>query len=230
MGNGLSLRAHINLEMRCAQASVSEELASTVTSGAGFVLAVAGAVFLLTAASQLGTVWHIVGCGVYAGTLVFLYAASTLYHSRYFPNSKSACRTLDHAGIFLLIAGTYTPFMLVNLRGAWGWSLLGVVWGLATLGIVFQAWLRERPAARVSLYVGMGWGALVAVKPLYAAIAPGGLVLLLVGSLAYSFGIGFFAWHRLPYHHAIWHLFVLAGSLAHFCAVLLYTLPAAASH
>jgi hemolysin III len=200
-------------------------LANTVTSGAGIIFAVAGAAVLITLASKQGTFWHILSCSVYAGTLIFLYTASTLYHSRHFPNAKLILHLLDHAAIFLLIAGTYTPFTLVNLRGAWGWSLFGVIWGLAALGIAFQAWLRRWPVARVGLYVGMGWAVLVAVKPLFAAVAPGGLVLLLVGGLAYTLGLGFYAWRRLPYHHAIWHVFVLAGSISHFFAILFYVIP-----
>jgi hemolysin III len=212
--------------MNGPRSSRGEELANTATSGAGIVFAAAGAAVLITLASEQGTVWHIVSCSVYAGTLIFLYTASTLYHSRHFPNAKLILRLLDHAAVFLLIAGTYTPFTLVNLRGAWGWSLFGVIWGLAALGIAFHAWLRHRPVTRVGLYVGMGWAVVVAVKPLFAAVAPGGLALLLAGGLAYTAGIGFYAWRGLPYHHAIWHVFVLAGSLAHFFAILFYVIPA----
>ena len=221
----------MNPEMNGPRSRPGEELANTVTSGAGLVLAVAGAAVLITRAGRHGTVWHIISCSVYAATLIFLYAASTLYHCRRFPNSKPVLRILDHAGIFLLIAGTYTPFTLVNLRGPWGWSLFGVIWGLALLGITFQGALGRRwPAAPVGLYVALGWAAVVAVKPLFATVAPGGLMLLLAGGLTYTLGIGFYAWRRLPYHHAIWHLFVLAGSLAHFGAILFYVLPAAAFH
>lgn len=162
--------------------------------------------------------------------MIFLYSASTLYHSRHFPKAKLVLRILDHAAIFLLIAGTYTPFTLVNLRGAWGWSLFGAIWGLALLGIAFQERLRQRSVVRVSLYVTMGWAVVVAAKPLFATVAPGGLILLLVGGLAYTIGIGFYAWHRLPYHHAIWHVLVLAGSLAHFFAIFFYVLPPKALH
>jgi hemolysin III len=217
-------------EMNQPRLSPGEQSANTVTSGIGLVLAVAGAVVLVTLASQHGTVWHIISCSVYAAMLIFLYTASTLYHSRRLPNAKLVLRILDHGAIFLLIAGTYTPFTLVNLRGPWGWSLFGVIWGLALLGIAFQEWLRRWPVARVGLYVAMGWAAAVAVKPLFATVAPGGLILLLVGGLAYTLGIAFYAWHRLPYHHAIWHVFVLAGSLAHFCAILFYVLPPEAFH
>jgi len=212
-------------EMNQPEFHLSEQLANTVTSGIGLVFAVTGAVVLVTLASQHGTVWHVVSCSVYAAMLIFLYGASTLYHSRHFPNAKLVLRILDHGAIFLLIAGTYTPFTLVNLRGPWGWSLFGAIWGLAAFGITLRAWLRRQPVARVGLYVAMGWAGVVAVKPLFATVAPGGLTLLLVGGLAYTLGIGFYAWHRLPYHHALWHVFVLAGSIFHFFAILFYVVP-----
>jgi hemolysin III len=202
-----------------------EELANTIISGVGFVFAVAGSIVLVARAGNYGTVRHILSCSVYGTTLIFLYAASTLYHSIHVPRAKAILRAFDHSAIFLLIAGTYTPFALVNLRGAWGWSLFGVIWGLAALGIAFQAWLRRWPIARAGLYVGMGWAVVVVVNPLFATVATGGLVLLLVGGLAYTLGLGFYAWRRLPYHHAIWHVFVLTGSSAHFFAILLYVIP-----
>ncbi|HIP97129.1 MAG TPA: hemolysin III family protein, partial [Anaerolineae bacterium] len=137
-------------------------------------------------------------------------------------------RNLDHAAIFLLIGGTYTPFTLVNLRGPWGWSLFGVIWGLAVLGVVFEVTvLRRWKAVSLALYVAMGWAVVVAVKPVLAAIAPGGLLLLFLGGMAYTAGVGFYVWRRLPYHHAIWHVFVLVGSILHFFAVLFYVIPLA---
>jgi hemolysin III len=209
--------------------TLREGLANAVTSGIGLLAAIAGATVLLTLACQHGTVWHVVSCSIYAATLIFLYAASLLYHSRRLPNAKVLLQAFDHSAIFLLIAGTYTPFALVNLRGNWGWPLMGVIWGLAAVGIARQAWLRERPVARVGLYVAMGWAAVMVAHPLFATVAPGGLILLLTGGLAYTFGIGFYAWHRLPYHHAIWHVFVIAGSVAHFCAILFFVLPPGSS-
>lgn len=134
-----------------------------------------------------------------------------------------------HAGIYLLIAGTYTPFCLVTLRGPWGWSLFGVIWGLALVGIVLRI-VRGRRSTLLSvgLYVGMGWAVVAAIEPMLNSVAPGGLLLLLLGGLAYTLGIVFYAWKRLPYHHAIWHGFVLAGSISHFFAILFYVIPLAA--
>lgn len=205
-----------------------EELANSITHGVGAFLAV-GALGILTAfATLFGDAWHIVGCGIFGATLIILYAASTLYHSVRRTRVKALLRVIDHAAIFLLIAGTYTPFLLVNLRGPWGWSLFGVVWGIALIGISFQvSLLRRWPIASVGLYVGMGFLVVVAIKPLLAALLPAGLFLLLAGGLAYILGLSFYGWRRLPYHHAVWHLFVLAGSAFHFFAVLFYVIPVA---
>jgi hemolysin III len=133
-------------------------------------------------------------------------------------------RAFDHSAIFLLIAGTYTPFVLVNLRGPWGWSLFGVTWAMAFLGITFGRTLQRERIFAVVLYNVMGWAILVAIKPLFAAVAPNGLILLLTGGLAYTVGVGFYAWRRLPHHHAIWHVFVLLGSTAHYFAILYYVI------
>jgi hemolysin III len=214
--------------MVVARYSRREELANSLTHGAGLALALAGLAVLLAYAGALGTAWHVVGCGVYGATLVALYAASTLYHSISTPRAKAALRACDHAAIFLLIAGTYTPFALVNLRGAWGWALLAVIWGLAALGIALRRVLaRQSARVRAAPYLAMGWVAVVAVEPLRAAVAPGGLALLLAGGLAYTGGAAFYLWRRLPYHHAVWHVFVLAGGACHFCAVLFFVIPLA---
>lgn len=210
------------------QYSPREELANSITHGVGVVLAI-GALGILTAfAALFGDAWRIVSCGIFGATLIILYTASTLYHSTRLPRVKTLFRVIDHAAIFLLIAGTYTPFMLVNLRGPWGWSLFGVVWGIALIGVIFQvSLLRRWPIASVGLYVGMGCLAVVAIKPLLAALTPAGLSLLIAGGLAYILGLAFYGWRRLPYHHAVWHLFVLAGSTFHFFAILLYVIPVA---
>jgi hemolysin III len=203
--------------------SPREEVANSLTHGLGAVLAIAGLAVLAAASSRRGTAATIAGCVVFGATLVFLYAVSTLYHAVSHPRAKAVLRVLDHSAIFLLIAGTYTPFTLVSLRGAWGWSLFGVVWGIAAAGIALRLALRRRPTALfVGLYLAMGWCVVVAAKPLLAAVAPGGIALLAAGGLAYSAGVAFYLWRRLPYHHAIWHGFVLAGSAFHYVAVLRY--------
>ena len=204
---------------------LGEEIANSVTHGLGLLLAVAGLVVLVTLAALRGTAWHVVGCSIYGSTLVLLYAASTLYHSIPNARAKRVFRVIDHSAIFLLIAGTYTPFTLINLRGPWGWSLFGVVWGLALFGILFQTGKLRHPVLSVVLYVLMGWTVVIATRPLLQTIAPGGLALLVAGGLAYTLGITFYAWKRLPYGHSVWHGFVLLGSAFHFFAILFFVVP-----
>lgn len=208
--------------------SIGEEIANSITHGIGLVLAIAGFAILTVSASIYGNAWHIVSCGIFGLTLILLYTASTLYHSVQLPRAKTVLRVIDHSAIFFLIAGTYTPFTLVNLRGPWGWSLFGVIWGLAVAGVLLEIFFPRRwPALAIGLYVGMGWTVVIALKPLLSALALGGLVLLVAGGLAYTSGIAFYAWRRLPYHHAVWHLFVLAGSILHFFSILFYVIPPA---
>lgn len=203
-----------------------EEIANSVTHGLGVVLSIAGLGVLTAFAAYYGDAWHITACSVFGAALVLLYTASTLYHSIQSPRAKRVLRILDHSAIFLLIAGTYTPFTLVSLRGPWGWSLFGVIWGLAVLGILSQtSVLPKWEKASLVLYVAMGWAVVVAIKPMLASVDLGGLVLLLLGGLAYTLGVLFYVWERLPYNHAVWHLFVLAGSVLHFFAILLYVIP-----
>jgi len=205
-----------------------EEIVNTLSHGMGVVLSVVGLAVLTTLATIHGSVWHVVGCTIYGATLVLLYLASTLYHGLPLSRAKVVLQSLDHSAIYLLIAGTYTPFTLVNLRGPWGWSLFGIVWGLALLGILSRAKvLNRRPAISIVFYIAMGWVAVIAVKPILAVIPLGCLLLLLIGGVAYTAGVIFYAWERLPYNHAVWHVFVLAGSTFQFFAVLLYVLPAA---
>jgi hemolysin III len=207
--------------------SLGEEIAASVIHGLGIVLSIAGLGILTAFASVRGNAWHITSCSIFGATLVILYATSTLYHAIPHRRAKAALRVLDHSAIFLLIAGTYTPFSLVSLRGSWGWSLFGIVWGIAVLGIIFKVtMLRRWTKVSVALYLVLGWVALVAMRPLLEALQPGGLALLLAGGGAYSLGVLFYAWRSLPYHHAIWHAFVLAGSVLHFFAVLLFVIPA----
>lgn len=208
--------------------SCGEEIANSVTHGIGIVLAIAGLAVLTAFASVKGDAWHIVACSVFGATLILLYTASTLYHSIQLPRAKKVLRVLDHSAIYLLIAGTYTPFTLVNLRGVWGWTLFAVIWTLAVSGIVIQTTrLKRWPAIGMILYVGMGWAAVAFLQPMIQTVAPGGLVLILCGGLAYTGGIGFYAWQRLPYNHALWHGFVLLGSVLHFFAILFYVIPLA---
>lgn len=208
--------------------SAAEEIANSVTHGVGIVLSIAGLAVLTSFASLFGSAWHVVSVSIYGASQILLYTASTLYHSIPLPRAKAVLRQFDHAAISLLIAGTYTPFALVNLRGPWGWSLLGVIWGMALFGIVGQSWLMRRGKLISALpYLAMGWAAVVAVKPLMASVAHGGLLLLLGGGLAYSVGVIFYVWRRLPFHHAVWHLFVMAGSALHFFAILFYVIPLA---
>jgi hemolysin III len=205
-----------------------EELANSITHGIGLALSIAGFVVLLVLAAMRGTAWQIVGCAVYGTTLVCVYTASTLYHGIPRPHFRRILKILDHSAIYLLIAGTYTPFLLVNLRGAWGWSLLGVVWGLAIAGIIFKVWFVDRfKILSTAIYVAMGWLALIAVKPLFAAVPITGFICLVAGGLLYTVGVLFFAWKRLPYNHAIWHVFVMAGSICHYLAVLYSVVPRA---
>ena len=203
-----------------------EELANSLTHGIGILLAIAGLVIMTVSASLYGDAWHVTSAAIFGSTLVLLYSASTLYHSIQAPRAKQFFRGLDHSAIYLLIAGTYTPFTLVSLRGPWGWTLFGVTWGLALFGILAQGgFLRRMGALRVLLYLAMGWVVVLAGKPLIAALDPGGLALLAAGGLCYTGGIIFYASKRIPFGHAIWHLFVLAGSILHFLAVQLYVIP-----
>lgn len=196
---------------------------NSISHTAGAVLAAIGGVILIVAAARTGDAWKIVSCSVYAAMLLTLYLTSTLYHSVR-GRAKAVLQRLDHCAIYLLIAGTYTPFMLVTLRGPWGWSLLGVVWGLAVIGIV-QELLYAKGARIVSLliYLAMGWLVVIGLKPLLAALDWRGVAWLVAGGLCYTGGIGFYvADGRLRHAHGIWHLFVLAGSICHFVAILFY--------
>lgn len=210
--------------------TLGEEIAHSVTHGVGILLSIGGLAVLVAFAALHGDAWHIVGCSVFGTTLVLAYTASTIYHAipGTLQRAKRVLRVLDHAAIYLLIAGTYTPFTLVNLRGPWGWTLFGLVWGMAIAGIVFKATLIGRlRVLSVAFYVLMGWLVLIAARPLGQSVALGGLVLLIAGGVVYTAGVAFYAWGRLPYHHAIWHGFVLIGSTLHFFAVLFYVVPLA---
>lgn len=199
-----------------------------LTHGAGLVLSVGGLLVLVVAAGLYGSVWHRVGAAVFGSSLVACYAASTLYHAVREPRAKRVLQRIDHAAIFVLIAGTYTPFTLVSLRGSWGWSLLASVWGLAILGIALQTTIPHlMRRLSVVLYLAMGWLAVVVLEPLARTLGADALALLVLGGVTYSVGVVFYAWRRLPYHHAIWHVFVLAGSACHWACVFGYLIPRA---
>jgi hemolysin III len=203
-----------------------EEIANAITHGIGLLLSIAGFVVLLVLSALRGTAWHIVACSIYGATLICLYAASTLYHAVISRRVKRALRIFDHSAIYLLIAGTYTPFLLVSLRGPWGWSLFGVIWGLALAGVLFKFWFVERFAIlSTAVYIAMGWLVVIAAKPVVTHLRLTAIIWLLAGGLAYTGGVIFFAAKRIPYSHAIWHLFVLAGSICHYFAVLSTVIP-----
>ena len=204
-------------------ASLGEEIANSVSHGVGLLAALTAAPFLVMAAARRGGVVAIVGASVFAGTMVVLYLASTLYHALPRNRAKRVFRVIDHSAIFLLIAGTYTPFTLGVLRGAWGWTLFGVVWGLAVLGVTFKSVGGIRyPRLSTALYISMGWLAVVAIRPLWLHVPAAGWLWLIAGGLAYTAGIGFYAAERVRYGHFVWHVFVLMGTTCHFFAVLWY--------
>jgi hemolysin III len=201
-------------------------LANAITHGVGAACALAGAVYLIVASTR-GNAWLVVSCAIYGTTLFLVYLCSTLYHSLVRTRARHVFHVLDHSAIYLLIAGTYTPFMLVSMRGTLGWTLLGVVWGLAIAGVVFKSLAIGRfPAASATVYLLMGWCVVFAVRPLLRAVSWHGMLWIGAGGLAYTLGIIFFANDRVHFFHALWHVFVLAGSVAHYVAVLLYVVPA----
>lgn len=203
-----------------------EELANAVSHGLGAALGAIGLGWLVATTLSGGDPWRIVSASVYGSSIVLLFLASTLYHAFGAPRLKQVLQALDHVAIFLLIAGTYTPFALVTLRGVWGWTLLGTVWGLALTGSVFEViWLGRYPRLSTALYLATGWVGAIAAVPLWQALSGGGWAWLVAGGLSYTAGVVFFAWERLPYHHSIWHLFVLGGAACHFFAVLHHVLP-----
>ncbi len=208
--------------MSISHQSVGEEIANSVSHGVGFL-----AVLAVTPLLVLGAIPHgaasVVGVSVFAATMAVLYLTSTLYHA--FPHSraKRMLRVVDHGAIFLLIAGTYTPFMLGIMRGAWGWALFGTVWGLALVGVLFKVVGGLRyPIVSTAVYVAMGWVVVVAIQPLWQRMPQAGLMWLVAGGLAYTGGVAFYAMKRVRYSHFLWHLFVLTGTTCHFFAVMGY--------
>jgi len=203
-----------------------EEYLNAITHGVGAILSVLGLVVLAVAAYTHGSIWHVISFSMYGFSLVLLYLASTLYHSFTGAKIKYIFKIFDHAAIYLLIAGTYTPFTLVLLHGVLGWTIFGVIWSLACVGVVLTIFFVQRFKLLSTIcYIGMGWLILVCLKPLAAVLPTAGLGWLIAGGVFYTVGAVFYLCQRLPYNHAVWHLFVLAGSVSHFITVYYYVLP-----
>jgi hemolysin III len=208
-----------------AEAGPGEEIANSITHGVGALLSVAALAMLVVVTALRGTTLQVLASAVYGVSLVLLYSCSTLYHAVTNARAKRVLRVLDHSSIYVLIAGTYTPFTLIALRGAWGWALFALVWTLAVIGIVFKCFFTGRLLVlSTTIYVLMGWIAVAAVRPLLRALPWPGFLWLLAGGLLYTGGVAFFTWRR-RYAHSIWHLMVIAGSACHFVAVYWYVLP-----
>lgn len=201
--------------------TLGEEIFNGITHGIGVLLSIAGLVILVYFASLKGDTWHIVSYSIFGSSLVLLYLSSTLYHSITNIKIKNLFARFDHSAIFLLIAGTYTPFVLTTIRGPLGWTLFGIVWGLAATGIVIRSvYLTRFRKLMVGLYLAMGWMFIIAIVPLLRNLPIISTVFLFAGGLSYSLGVIFYLWRDLKYAHGIWHLFVLAGSITHFFSVL----------
>ena len=205
--------------------TVGEEIANSVSHGIGLLGALAVTPILIVVASRHGGATGIVAASVFSATMIFMYLMSTLYHALPESRAKRVFNVLDHCAIYVLIAGTYTPFTLVVLGGGWGWSMFGVVWGLAIVGVVFKAVGRMRhPAISTTIYIVMGWLVVIAIKPLWHQLPLSGVILLGAGGIAYTLGVTFFAARGMRYNHLVWHLFVLTGTTCHFIAVLKYAI------
>lgn len=215
--------SHSATNTRLTRWARAEEWANSITHGIGLLLSIVGLVVLLVFAVAQGEISVIVGSSIFGGTLVLMYTASTLYHSFRTPRIKHILRVVDHIAIYLFIAGSYTPFVLLYFDGGWPWTLLCLEWGIALAGTVFKLFFIGRfPALSTIIYLAMGWLIVLAIKPLIAAAPLGCLAWITAGGLCYTAGVAFFVWDRLPFNHAIWHLFVLAGSLCHYFALVLY--------
>lgn len=202
-----------------------EEILNSSTHGVGAGLSIAGLIWLILRAARIGDTLSIISVIVFGCSLILLYLASTLYHAFPCINVKRVFRVFDHCAIYLLIAGTYTPFLLVSMRGPVGWTFFGILWGIACVGCAFKAFFTGRfDKISTALYVAMGWIALVAIKPALTYIPLGALLMMAIGGLVYTSGVYFYHNHRIPFNHAIWHCFVMAGSAVHFFAILMYVL------
>jgi len=215
-----------DLHKRLVYYTEAEELLNRCTHGFGAILGLIGVTALITMAARENDIYRLVSACIYGVALVTFFTLSTLYHTVRKPSHRYIFRILDHASIYLMIAGSYTPFTLVTLRGPWGWSIFGVVWGLGTIGAIMKIYTTHRlRIVGPLLYIALGWCVIVALKPLAAALATTGLMLLFAGGAAYTIGVLFYLWDRLPYNHAIWHLFVLVGSACHYGAIFFYVTP-----
>jgi len=203
--------------------TLGEEITNSITHGVGIGLSIAALVILVVLASRRGDAWRIVSFSIYGASLILLYISSTLYHSFVNPKIKKIFRIIDHSAIYLLIAGTYTPVTLTLMRGAWGWTLFGLAWGMAIGGIIITALLLDKLKSLLVLsYVAMGLLVVIAIKPMMQVVPRGMIIWLFIGGACYLLGIIFYLWKRLPYHHPIWHIFVLGGSISHFLGILFY--------
>ncbi|MDP2643996.1 MAG: hemolysin III family protein [Desulfobacterales bacterium] len=203
-----------------------EEIANSITHGIATLLSIAGLVILLVVSAAAGSVWAVTSLSIFGTSLIILYLVSTLYHSITHIGAKRVLKILDHSSIYLLIAGSYTPIALVILRGPWGWSLFGIIWGMALLGVCLHVFALDRfKILSILSYLIMGWLVVIAIKPLTESCEKGLIFWLLTGGLAYTFGTIFYSWKKLPYHHTLWHLFVIGGSIAHFFGMLFYIAP-----
>lgn len=206
--------------------TVEEERANYITHGIGALISVAALVILIVFASRYGNAWHIVSFTLFGATMLLLYTSSTLVHSFPEGKAKDLFEILDHSAIYFFIAGTYTPFLFIVIEGPLGWTLFGIVWGLAIAGTFFKAFfVKKFLFISTFLYVVMGWLIVLAWNPLTQNLHPNGMMLLIVGGLLYTIGAIFYVWRAFKFHHAVWHLFVVGGTLAHFFCVLIYVLP-----
>ncbi len=206
--------------------TAEEELANRLTHCVAAILSLIGLVVLVVAASRTGDPYRIVSSAIFCGALSLFYLISTLYHTIRSPKARDVFRVLDHAGIFLVIAASYTPFTLVSLRGGSGWTIFGVVWGLAITGAIFKSFMTHRLAFLAPVfYIGLGWLIVIDLEGLLTMVPARGVLWLVAGGLCYTVGILFYAINRIPHNHAIWHVFVIAGSFCHYLAVLWYVVP-----
>ena len=204
----------------------SEEVANSITHGAGVLFSITALTMLVTYSTMNGGVWDVVGSSIYGATLIFMYSASTLYHSVFHIKAKAVLKQLDHAAIYLLIAGTYTPYFLISLRDSSVWYFFPIIWAFAVLGVFFEfVHIKALKKISLALYLGMGWLAVFIVPAMMETVETNGLYLLIAGGAAYSLGVVFYVWDKLPHNHAIWHVFVLAGSVLHFCSIFFYVIP-----